>query len=177
MSAPPVTDYSEYTGKKVILTLKDPNDPKEGSVEVEGQVQAATAVGMLFKPKGRTTSDIIEPGNILGCELVSDDRKVVVKYIKEVNLGATRSHLADRHGFLLSMVNDLTEEAATEAHVKQHAEYGKDLGHIHGERPRTQRDNAIAQAAEAKTEEPQPEQLQIPGTETMQHDDPEEESF
>lgn len=158
-----VTDYAEYTGKKVILTVKDPNDLAEGSIEIEGQVQAATTVGMLFKPKGRTTSDIIEPDNILGCELIADDRKVTPKYIKPVGIGLTRTHLADRHGFLLSVVNNLTEETAEAAHTKQHAEHGKDLGHIHGERPKTQRDVAIA-AAEANRQD-EPEQLEIPGLE------------
>jgi hypothetical protein len=154
MTAPAETvDYTQYVNKKVILTVKNPEDA-EGSKEREGTIVTATPVGIMFRDKGRTTSDILVPNEILGVELAPDNRKVTVKYIKEVELGNVRAHLADRHGFLLSVVNSMTEDEAQTVHNSQHSEHGGDLGHIHGERPRTNREQAIADA-EQKPAEPE----------------------
>jgi hypothetical protein len=155
MTAPPAApvtpDYTQFVNKKVILTVKNPDDA-EGSKEREGTIVTATPVGIMFRDKGRATSDILLPAEILGVVLAPDNRKITPKYIKEVELGNVRTHLADRHGFLLEVVNDLNEEQAKIVHDKQHAEHGGDLGHIHGERPRTQREQAIADA-EAKPDD------------------------
>src|SRR4051812_43510634 len=113
-------DYTQYQDKKVVLTVKDDKDP-EAVKELEGTITTATPVGILFKARGRATADLILPDQIVAVELAPDNRKVTVKYIKPVQLGQVRTHLADRHGFLLSMLNTITEEEAVLIHDKQHA--------------------------------------------------------
>ena len=152
MSTTAPKDYSEYEGKKVVVMIGDPNDKEAEAKQREGLIQTATPVGILFKDKGRSTGDILDPAQILSIELLPDNRKVAVKYIKEVDLGSHRQHLVDRHGFLISVANTLTEEEAVEIHGKQHTENGADLGHIHGEKPKTRREQAISVAEGAPTE-------------------------
>jgi hypothetical protein len=147
---PKMVDLTEYTGKKVVVTVKAEDD---GSEELEGKVEAASAIGLLLKPKGRTDLRLLEADDILDVETGTEPvRKLTVKYIKEVDEGQYRRHLVDRHGMTLSYINTLTEDQAKEIHEStDHS----DLGHQHGERPkrastreRTARDEAI-EAAEA----------------------------
>jgi hypothetical protein len=121
----------------------------------------------MFKGKGRALSEIIEIDHVLAIELLPDNGKITQRYIREVPLGLTRQHLADRHGFLLSVLNTLTEEEAVKLHVAQHAEIAGDLGHAHGDKPRSRREQAIADAEKEKASETAVEAHEPPSDEAL----------
>lgn len=146
MTEPAPVDYSKYDGQKVVLVVTDPND-KEGSLELHGKITTGTVVGVMFQPKGRGNAELFTADQILACELDPDDGNVKPRYLKPIVLGANKTHLADRHGFLLPVVNEMTEEEAADVHQQQH-DQNEGLGHIHGERPKSRRDAALEKAAD-----------------------------
>jgi hypothetical protein len=123
-----VTDYSEYVGKKVILTRK----LEDGSAdEVEGTVEVANAGGILIKPKGKVQMVLIEGENVEQVVLAPDSaKKLKAKKLKPITLGQARSHLLERHGGTLTEVNSMTEEEAFSFHESLDHD-AADLGHVH----------------------------------------------
>lgn len=157
-------DYSEYEGKRVILVEGDPKNTDADTTEREGTLVKATKVGVMFKEKGKANPEVIMADHVLSIVLAPDNSKVTQRWIKEVPVGSVKQHLADRHGFLLSVLNaegddTISEEQAKVLHDRQHAESGGDLGHAHGEKPKTRKDEAIEKAEADNQEnagEPQP---------------------
>jgi len=132
-------DYSEYTGKKVILTHS-----KDGeNVEVEGTVDSANALGVLIKPKGKTNLNLIEAKDIVEVRFAPEKPKTLkAKKLAPVQYGQARQHLADRHGYALSDLVDYSEADAYEFHKTiDHS----DLGHKHEVKEQAE----AAEAAEA----------------------------
>lgn len=143
-------DLKDYEGKRVVVQING----DEGQVEeVEGKVEAASAIGLLLKPKGRNDLRLIEATDIVDVDSPAEPvRKLSCRWIKDVEPGGFRRHLVDRHGATLSYVNSLTEEKAEEVHAStDHT----DLGHQHGEKPakpegsKSARDKAIEEAEAA----------------------------
>lgn len=137
-----------YQGKRIILSYK--HAITKAVVErAEGTADTASALALLFKPKGRAQAELVLPEDILSIEL--DDSKTAdlkQKTLKDVTLSTVRSHLADRHGWALADVNELDEEAAMRAHRDlDHSP----LAHKHAE--------AEAAEAEADGEEPDEDDL------------------
>lgn len=126
-------DLTQFDGKKVIVQHQD----GEGNVvETEGTVQTGNELGLLIKPKGKASVEIIEAATIEGVELAPEKaKKVGVKWLKDVELGQARQHLLDRHGATVTEVNALNEQQAFEAHADIDHE-AEDLGHRHGEKPK-----------------------------------------
>lgn len=125
MSVDPKT-LEEFDGKQVILTLKQ----EDGSAsEQEGKIEAASEAGVAFKEKGKRDVDLIMPDQIEEISLApSKPKKLVQKKLKPVMLGTVRQHLVDRHGYDLSVVNEMDDEKA----LKEHEDIDhKDLGHKH----------------------------------------------
>jgi len=119
-------DYSEYAGKKVIVTV----NLEDGTAsEVEGKVEVANQEAILIKPKGKTRIDIIEASTIEEIRLAPEPaKKLTAKKLKPVELGRVRQHLLDRHGYRLSEISAMAEEQAREFHEGlDHS----DLGHVH----------------------------------------------
>jgi hypothetical protein len=108
--------------------------------EVEGTVQTGNALGLLLKPKGKASVEIIEASVIEGIEAAPEkEKKLSVKWLKEVSLGQARQHLLDRHGATLEDVNEMAEQEAFDFHFEiDHEE--EDLGHRHGEKPKRDAD-------------------------------------
>lgn len=124
------TDYSEYVGKKVILTRK----LEDGSAdEVEGNVEVANATGVLVKPKGKVQLVLVDAADVIEVRLAPESsKKLKAKKLKTIALGQARSHLLERHGGTLTEVNEMTEEEALSFHESiNHVE--ADLGHVHAE--------------------------------------------
>jgi hypothetical protein len=145
--APAATDYNQFVGKKVTLTRNLAEAAPDGSTaeELEGTVEAFAGSTLLFKPKGKTTADMIEVGTLEKIDYAPDKaKKISRKKLKPVTYGQARNHLAERHGFTLKQVNGLTEKQAFEAHNGIDHE-GQDLAHIHVDKD--------AEAASASTDD------------------------
>lgn len=125
------TDLSKYEGQKVIVQVKLDTPDESGAtlIEVEGKAEAANALGILIKPKGRTQVELIEASKIESVEIAPEsEKKLAAKSLAIVDLGKARQHLLDRHGLTLDEANGLTEEAAFDYHNE--VEHGG-LGHKH----------------------------------------------
>lgn len=133
MSTATTTDLSQYTGKKVIVTqnLAEPDKDGATAIEVEGTVQVGNASGVLIKPKGKATFDLIEAASIEEIRLAPEkDKAFKASKLKLVTVGQARRHLLERHGVTLKWANSVTEEQALEYHNSlNHEEL--DLGHVH----------------------------------------------
>lgn len=126
-------DLTAYDGKKVIVTVNQ----GDSAEEIEGTVETGNALGLLIKPKGKASVEIIEAGQIEQVVLAPEKLKnIVQKYVKVLELGKARQHLADYHAATLTEVNSMTEESAFSAHQ---AIDHSDLGHIHGEKPKKEK--------------------------------------
>lgn len=124
-------EIEQYAGKKVIVTLFSLPEGEE-SVELEGKAEAANALGILLKPKGKTNFELIELSNIASVSL-APEKDIVLKArtLKLVELGQAKAHLLERHAYTLSEVNGLGEEQASDLH-HQIDHPVEDLGHVHG---------------------------------------------
>lgn len=141
-------DYSKFNGKKVVVVqnLPKPNEQGQSAIEVEGTVQAGNALGILIKPKGKSSFDMIEAADIEEVRLAEETQKPLKqKVLKPVEIGSARSHLLERHGWTLAQANALNEEQAFEQHNSiDHTE----LGHRHEDKSSTERAQAVSNAEE-----------------------------
>jgi hypothetical protein len=120
-------ELTDYADKRVTITFRP--DGSTESTTKEGQVQAASAAGLLFKERGKADFHIIEPDWIDSIEVTPEkEPKVTVKKLQPVTEGRVRQHLADRHGYLVEDLNAMTEASAAELH-EQIDHNG--LGHLH----------------------------------------------
>lgn len=134
-------ELAQFLNKKVIFHTIN----ADGSVtEREGKVEAASAFGVFFKEKGKSSGDLYEPKDIEEIMLVPEaPKKIRQKKMKLVEEGQVRQHLVDRHGMPVSKANELTEEQAVELHNRiDHT----DLGHRHEASETTSQEQAIADA-------------------------------
>lgn len=143
-------DYAELANKKVtvVRNLSEPDADGNGTVEIEGTVQVANEMGILIKPKGKVTFDLIGLAEIEDVYLTPDkDKDFVASKLKPVEPGKMRRHLLDRHGVALAWANQATEEEAVAYHDSLDHK-GADLGHIHVE-PKPDGEAAVEEPAES----------------------------
>lgn len=147
------TDLTKYSGQRVVVQVKldEPNDKGETLIEIEGKAEAANALGILIKPKGRTQVELVEVDKIESVELAPEsEKKLSAKSLAILDLGKGRQHLLDRHGLTLEEVNQLNEEQAFDYHGElDHVELA--LGHKHEEKKAAEE---RAEATEAAAAEP-----------------------
>jgi hypothetical protein len=128
-------DLAKFDGKKVVIVhnLAEANAKGELAEEVEGTALAANGMGVLLKPKGTTQAVLIEAGNIEEINFAPEKpKKLVVRWLKDVEYGNARQHLASSHGYQVSKIEPMDEQAALEFHgTLDHS----DLAHRHGEKP------------------------------------------
>ena len=137
-------DLSQYHGKKVRIVAAP--EGEGDAVELEGTAESATAAGILFRGKGKTKKDIIEPERIIEITLLADgEPKLKAKTLKPVVLGQAKSHLLERHGATLADVNGMTEDYAFGLH-QDIDHVADDLGHVHGDKSETPAAQAVAEA-------------------------------
>lgn len=116
----------DYTDKQVILHRIN----GEGGVdELEGKVVSASEVGMAFKEKGKRDVILVEPSEIHEIEAAPEaPKKVPQKKLQQVTTKSARQHLLDRHGYLRSWANEVSDE---EAFAEHESVDHSDLGHRH----------------------------------------------
>lgn len=139
-----MSDYSKFEGKKVKLVRNE--EGVTNAVEIEGTVQSGNALGILIKPKGKTNFELIPAAEIESVEFIMETAKNLdCKTLKVVEFGQARAHVLERHGWTLKQVNTISELDAYEKHAKlDHV--ASDLGHVHGEKDKTDRAEAVAAA-------------------------------
>lgn len=144
-------DYEKYQGQKVIVQVKldTPNEKGETLIELEGKAEAANALGILIKPKGRTQVELIEARKIESVEFAPEvAKKISAKTVKVVDFGNARQHCADRHGVQLTEINNMTEQDVYEWHAALDHD---GLGHVHGEKTKERAEAVAAAEADAGT--------------------------
>lgn len=121
-------DFTEFTGKRVILSIPD----DEGTLtEQEVTIQSVNPTVLLVKPKGQIQFEMIDVDKVQDIQLApTATKKVKAKRINPISLGTARQHLLDRHGAKVAEMNELTEDQAFAAHeaIDHKAD---DLGHYH----------------------------------------------
>lgn len=141
-----VIDLVQYNGKKVTLVVF-PEDGNGDAAELEGTIESANASGVLFRAKGKTKRDIIMSERIVEITLQPDtEARLKAKALKPVVLGQAKGHLLERHGYTLTEVNEMTEDAAFSAHASIDHK-AADLGHMHQDKSETPAAQAVAEAS------------------------------
>lgn len=117
--------YSQYIGKKIVVSLKDKEDP------LEGKVLSASAIGILIKVPRSSTPALIMASDIEtdGIEVLPEKPSSLrQRAMDEVSEGKVRRHLLDCHGFQLDTINEWSEDDA----LAEHDSIEHDgLGHHH----------------------------------------------
>lgn len=131
-TAPEQVDLNDFSnGQKVRLVHREAG--KEEATETKGVVEAVNVdMGViLVKPKGRASGVMVVLADIVELGLDEDALKPLkARTLKPVKLGEARQHLADRHGWQLDELNEMTEADALREHDNiDHAKM--DLGHRH----------------------------------------------
>lgn len=116
----------QYDGKQVILTLAASNGD---AIEREGKIEAGSIAGIAFKEKGKRDVELIEPDEIVEiAEAPEKPKKLLIKKLKAASVNNARAHLADRHGWSRSELNNMTDDEAFNLHDELDHD---DLGHKH----------------------------------------------
>lgn len=125
-------NLADYEGQRVIVTRK----LEDGTLaEVEGTCQSANELGVLIKPRGKASVEIIEASDIEQVTFAPEKpKKLGPKYVKEITYGNARRHLLDRHSATLTEIAAMSEETALRTHAAIDHE-ADDLGHRHGDKP------------------------------------------
>lgn len=133
MTAPAI-DLSEYANRKVLVRF----DSDEAELE-KGTVTAATPLGIIFKPYGKSNADLVPAARIRHIELQPDDSELKPRRVNPATLANVKRHLVDWHGYKLADVNAMTPEAALAFHEGTMEGVEKIdhslLGHYHAEAP------------------------------------------
>lgn len=134
-------DYSQYDGKKVVVTVEGAEAPLEGTVD------SGNELGLLFKPKGKASLDLIDAAKITNIEVLPEaPKKITVKALLPLKDSAARQHLVDRHGYKIADIESLSESDALEFHNGEVEHEG--LAHSHDGKPKA--DKAEGDEAEAE---------------------------
>lgn len=123
----------KWNGKRVtvVRNLPEPNEAGDSSIEVEGLVQVGNPMGLLIKPKGKVTFDLIPIEEIEEVfEKAEETKELKAAKIKPVPKDKVKRHLLDRHGYTLEWVNKVTDDQAEQHHNEIDHE-AKNLGHVH----------------------------------------------
>jgi len=127
-----LAEYSVLQKKKVTIQYNSKPD-SQGAVELvelEGTLMAAQpGIGVMFRPARHNQGQLIDEADIV--DIISAPTKPRVlkqKNLRVIGAEDVRHHLADRHAYPLTWVNQATPEQALEAHSGiDHT----DLGHKH----------------------------------------------
>lgn len=118
-------------GKTVLFTIRN----EDGTTsQVEGVVEAASAIGVAFKKKGQSQLVMHEADAIETFEVLPEKPKVLKqKNLKPIPTDQVRAHLADRHGINLTWLNSVSNEEAEAYHNSIDHVTGESgpLGHKH----------------------------------------------
>ena len=134
-------DYSQFDGKKVVVTLTNEST-------LEGTVDSGNEMGLLFKPKGKASLDLIEASQIVKVESAPDvPKKLAVKALLPLRDTQSRQHLVDRHGYKIADIEGLSDEDSLTFHEGDVPHEG--LAHSHDGKPKAAKDAEGDAEAEA----------------------------
>lgn len=128
--------HFEWKNRRVVVTVNLPKPNAEGltAIEIDGTLTGVHERGIMIKPRGRTTPEMIAPEQLESFELYDEiPQPIEQKVMAEVPFGKIRQHLADRHAFSLLELNasNYTETPAYDDHLRDHDENGETLSHRH----------------------------------------------
>lgn len=139
------TDYSQFDGKKVTVFLNEA--PEGGESSLEGTVDSGNELGLLFKPKGKASLELIDAAKIASVELAPETpKKLSVKALLPLKEGGARQHLIDRHAYKVEDIEPLSESEALTFHNTEVSHEG--LGHNHDGKPKDKKAADEAAASE-----------------------------
>lgn len=117
--------YAELVDKKVDIKTAD------GTFYEKATLRAASAVGVVFKPRGSAQTDVLLPADIVSIVEPEVGPKLVrARRLARPLQHKVREHLALHHGYKLSDINAMDDETALRFHDGlDHSE----LGHVHRE--------------------------------------------
>lgn len=130
----------QYQGQKVIARVTPENG--EGDVEsLEGKAEVANESGLLLKVKGRSGLQLIALDRVEALEFAPETpKKIATKTVKVIGYGKVRQHLADRHGWTVSDLEEVSEEDALNTHQGlDHKVEG--IAHVHGDKKASESDD------------------------------------
>lgn len=138
------SQLAQYEGKRISIVYTGADGTQ---VTAEGKAEKANEKAVLLKPKGKTNFDLIEADKIQTITVQADEAKpLTAKTLKPVVVGASKTHLLERHGLTLGEANGLTEEAGLQYHSElDHA--ALDLGHVHGVKASAEKAAALEEKA------------------------------
>lgn len=127
MSAPviPVETYAHLKNQKVIAVV----NLKGKTVEFVGTLMGLHARGIAIKPSGRANIEMISPTDLEDLRAVPAE-PIKRKAMRPIISGETRQHIADRHGWKISVLNDEQSNEAR-AHELHESIDHKHLSHYH----------------------------------------------
>lgn len=131
---------AQLDGYKVKVTWNKPGETEPWTRE--GSVVAASASGILVKPRGAMLGELIAADEIVSLEVLSEQNaKVTRRRLRLMKLSDVRQHMADRHGAPVSNLMKMTDQACLDFHTDvNHA----DLAHFHENREETALGQALA---------------------------------
>lgn len=146
-------NLKQFDGKKVVLVRNLDAPAADGSTaeEIEGTVITANPLGVLIKPKGKTQGILVEADKIEGeiRFVETKAKKLTKRWLKDLEYGNARQHLISAHGYKVSEIDKMTEQAAFDFHkTLDHS----DLGHQHGEKPAAAADDSAGEGSEDSEE-------------------------
>lgn len=120
----------DLTDKRVVVQVKD--DMGDGVREIEGKVLASDRTGLVIQTRSGTS--IINTSEIEDIEVIVPNmqRRLIKRWIQEIEPGSVRQHLVDRHGMPFDLINALPDGNAVQVHNQ--LPHGN-LGHDHGNKP------------------------------------------
>jgi hypothetical protein len=125
------SELPDLKGKLVVVQITVTGDDDEDFREVSGKVLAATSESIAIQPP-RGKLELIMAADIIDIEIMGRVRRLVKRWIEDIDEEHVRQHFVDRHGTPMDLVRTLSDRDA----LKMHGAVNHDaLGHGHGERP------------------------------------------
>lgn len=130
-----IEKYRPWIGREVVVVANaEKSDGTKLAVEIRGELRAVHVEGIMIRPKGRTTPEMVSTSEIEKFDLYDElPKPISSKRLADVAFGSIRQHLADRHGVSLNDLNapDFTEAHAYDFHLDDHSETAEPISHFH----------------------------------------------
>lgn len=125
------SDLPDLVGQVLAVQVNVVGSDDEDFREVSGKCIATSPAGIVIQTKQR--SEIIKIADIIDLDIVPKTRRLLVRYVGELEEIAVRQHLLDRHGVPFALVKNMEAKIAAAMHDKiDHSQ----LGHRHEDKPR-----------------------------------------
>lgn len=130
VSSAHIAQWTTWIERRVVAIV----NVSDTAVELDGDLKAVHERGIMIRPRGRTSFEMIETIDLESLELYDEKpKRIEPKRMAHVLFGATRQHLADRHGWALDELNspEFTEARAYDVHEEEHAPGSDPISHFH----------------------------------------------